>query len=72
MKNIDLVIITHEHGDHIHIESLKEVVKNNPNAKIITNAGVGKLLDEVGIKYEVLENKIATEVLGVELEAHNC
>lgn len=71
-KNLDLIIITHEHGDHIHIESLKEVVKNNPNVKIVTNKGVGKLLDEASIKYEVLENKVATEVLGIELEAHDC
>jgi L-ascorbate metabolism protein UlaG (beta-lactamase superfamily) len=71
-KNLDLIIITHEHGDHIHIESLKEVVKNNPNAKVVTNAGVGKLLDEAGIKYEVLENKLPVELLGVELEAHDC
>ena len=71
-KNIDLILITHEHGDHLHIESLKEVIKNNPNAKIITNAGVGKLLSEAGIQYEVLENKVATEVLGIELEAHDC
>ena len=66
-KNIDLIIISHEHGDHLHIESLQEVIKNNPNVKIITNAGVGKLLDEVGIGYEILEDKKLTEVAGVEL-----
>ena len=71
-KNIDLIIISHEHGDHLHIESLQEVIKNNPNVKIITNAGVGKLLDEVGIGYEILEDKKLTEVAGVELESHDC
>lgn len=71
-KNIDLILITHEHGDHLHVESLREVVKNNPRAKIITNAGVGKLLDETQIKYEILPDKIGTDVLGVGLEAHDC
>lgn len=71
-KNIDLVLITHEHQDHFHIESLKEMIINNPNIKIITNASVGKLLDAEGIKYEVLENKIAKEILGIEIEAHDC
>ncbi len=71
-KNIDLVLITHEHPDHFHVESLKEIIKNNPNVKIITNDGVGKLLDGAGISYEVLENKIAKEILGIELEAHDC
>ena len=71
-KNIDLIIITHEHRDHIHIESLKIILKNNPEVIIITNNGVGKLLDQEGIKYEIIENKIPKEFLGVELEAHNC
>jgi L-ascorbate metabolism protein UlaG (beta-lactamase superfamily) len=71
-KNIDLILITHEHGDHLHVESLKKILENNPNIKIITNDGVGKILSETGIKYEVLENKIAKEILGVELEAHDC
>lgn len=71
-KDIDLIIITHEHGDHFHIESLKEIMKNNPNVKIITNNSVGELLNKEGIKYEVLENKIPKEFFGIELEAHDC
>ena len=27
---IDVVLITHEHADHIHVESLAEIIKNNP------------------------------------------
>jgi len=71
-KNIDIVLITHEHGDHIHIESLKEIIKNNPNAIVITNKGVGKLLNEIDIKYEILENKIPRDFFGLEIEAHEC
>ena len=71
-KKIDLVLITHEHSDHLHIESLKELLKNNPDIKVITNDSVGKFLIEVGIKYEVLENKVVTNILDVELEAHDC
>jgi len=71
-KNIDLVIITHEHGDHIHIESLKKIIENNPDVAVITNKGVGKLLDEAGIKYEILEDKKPKDFFGVEIEAHNC
>src|SRR3990167_6726087 len=43
-KNIDVVLITHEHGDHLHMESLKTVLANNPKAKVITNNAVGKIL----------------------------
>jgi len=71
-SNIDIVLITHEHGDHIHVESLKRIIENNPNISIVTNSGVGKLLDEAGIKYQVLENKTPQKLFGVELEAHDC
>lgn len=70
--NIDLIIITHEHNDHIHIESLKKILENNPNAVIITNEGVGKLLDEAGIKYEILEYKNPKDFFGVEIESYDC
>lgn len=45
-KNIDVILITHEHADHLHLESLIKVLENNPNANIITNQGVGVLLDK--------------------------
>lgn len=53
--NIDLVLITHEHSDHFHISSLKEVIVNNPNVKIITNSSVGKFLQKERIRFEVIE-----------------
>ena len=70
--NIDIMLITHEHPDHFDLESIKKILLNNPNAVIITNNGVGKLLDEAGIKYEILEDKIPKEFFGVEIEAHDC
>ena len=56
VKDIDLIIITHEHPDHFHLDSLKIVTQNNPAAKIITNKGVGALLDKEGISHEVVED----------------
>ena len=46
VKNIDVVLITHEHQDHFHIDSLKALLKNNPQVKIITNKSVGALLEK--------------------------
>ncbi|MEP7103397.1 MAG: MBL fold metallo-hydrolase [Candidatus Dojkabacteria bacterium] len=56
VKNIDVVLITHEHQDHFHVDSLKILLQNNPQAKVITNTAVGKLLDQEGIKYQILED----------------
>ena len=49
ITDIDVVLITHEHGDHYHVPSVTEVMKNNPDAKIITNSAVAKLLEKEGI-----------------------
>ncbi len=68
--NIDLIVITHEHSDHLHIDSLKSILANNPNAVVVTNGAVGKILDESLIKYEKLEDGQSGEFAGVYLEAH--
>ncbi|HEY4507529.1 MAG TPA: MBL fold metallo-hydrolase [Candidatus Paceibacterota bacterium] len=69
VTGVDLVLITHEHGDHLHIESLKAVLSNNPQAKVVTNSAVGKILSAEGIAYEILEGSTAAEIAGVALEA---
>lgn len=68
IKNIDIILITHEHADHIHVGSLKEIILNNPEAKIITNSGVANILDKENIKYEILEEG-TKEINNLVLEA---
>jgi len=69
IKNIDVVLITHEHADHLHIESLKKVLINNSNALVLTNSGVGKILSGEGIDHQVLEGREILEAKNVLLEA---
>jgi L-ascorbate metabolism protein UlaG (beta-lactamase superfamily) len=69
-KNIDTILITHEHGDHVHVESLKKVLANSPNAKIITNTAVKKILDAENISSVVLET--GELQAGVNLYAETC
>lgn len=71
-KNIDIILITHEHPDHMHIESIKKILENNPSVVVITNESVGKLLTDAGIEYKVLGEKVEEDVSGVLLEAHDC
>ena len=70
VKDIDLILITHEHADHLHVESLKIVLENNPKAIIITNHGVGKILAEKGIPHDFLEHGQEKMVNGLKLEGH--
>ncbi|MDQ5893314.1 MAG: hypothetical protein QG640_326 [Patescibacteria group bacterium] len=70
VKNIDCVVITHEHTDHLHVESLKMILVNNPQAQIITNASVGKILDKESISYTKVTDGEKIEVGGVEISGH--
>lgn len=69
VTGVDVVLITHEHGDHLHVKSLQAVLANNPQARVVTNSGVGKILAEHGIAHEILEGNAAAEFSGVSLEA---
>jgi L-ascorbate metabolism protein UlaG (beta-lactamase superfamily) len=68
VKNIDFVLLTHEHADHLHIDSLKALLKNNPQAKVITNKSVGMLLEKDGIAISIVENDQNFDANGVLIE----
>src|SRR3989338_4788257 len=68
VKNIDFVLITHEHADHLHIDSLKALLKNNPQARIITNKSVCTLLEKDGITFSVVEDGQNSDANGVLIE----
>jgi L-ascorbate metabolism protein UlaG (beta-lactamase superfamily) len=69
-RDIDLILITHEHPDHLHIGSLKEVLTNNSNAKVITNTSVGKILDSEGIEYKNVSDGDHFEFKSVKIEGY--
>jgi len=69
MTGIDVVLITHEHADHLHIDSLEQILKNNPEAQVVTNTAVGKKLDEIGVTYTLLEGREHTDIHDVTFEA---
>lgn len=70
IQNIDLILITHEHPDHLHMESLQTVLANNPQARIITNSGVGKILTQKNIHFELLEHGQETLFQSVRIEGY--
>ena len=72
MEDIDIIVITHEHADHFHAESVREIVKNNPDVQIIANSAVGEKLKELHLAYTVLEGEARTEINGILIEAFDC
>lgn len=54
VRDLDAILITHEHQDHIHMPALKMLLAQNSHTVIITHVGVGKLLDAEQIPYQLV------------------
>ena len=67
--NLDMILITHEHADHVHIASLKQFVKAMPKVKVITNDAVGEMLAREGIEHHVMKDGNVIDHDGIHLEA---
>lgn len=69
LTGLHYIIITHEHSDHCDIPIIKIIIKNNPEAIIITNSSVGRILDKETIAYEVVDDGKTYDLSGVSLKA---
>lgn len=69
VNGLDMVLITHEHADHFHIESLKQMVKRIPGLSVITNDAVGDILAREGIEHHIMKDGNAIDHKGIHIEA---
>jgi L-ascorbate metabolism protein UlaG (beta-lactamase superfamily) len=69
--DIDIVLITHEHADHYHSESVAAILKNNPEATVVTNTSVAALLQSLGVTAHVLEGRSEATVANIPLAAYD-
>ncbi|HEY4488284.1 MAG TPA: MBL fold metallo-hydrolase [Candidatus Paceibacterota bacterium] len=60
LRGIDIVLFTHEHWDHFHLDSLRHILAANPAAKVIANTSVGKLLESAGVTHTVMQDGAST------------
>jgi L-ascorbate metabolism protein UlaG (beta-lactamase superfamily) len=68
ITGLDAIVITHEHQDHFHIDSVKVLLKTNPNVTVVSNSAVAKLLTEQGIKCTVAGDGQSTDIKGIKIE----
>lgn len=68
LSGLDAILITHEHQDHLDLGSLRSVLAKNPNVKVMTNKGVGEVLDKEKIIYELLQDGGSVTVKGVSVK----
>ncbi len=69
VADIDAVLISHEHQDHLHTESLEVILAKNPGAKVITHASVGRILDEASITHTLIADGETVTVKDVSIES---
>jgi len=70
IKHADIVLITHEHQDHFHIESLKALIKRVPDVSIFTNDTVGEMLAKEGIEHRIMKHGDVVDHKGIHIEAY--
>jgi L-ascorbate metabolism protein UlaG (beta-lactamase superfamily) len=70
VTGLSAILFTHEHADHYHLQSLRTLLKNNPQAKVICNPGVASLLQKENIEHETLADGNTTDIKGVAIEGH--
>lgn len=68
LTDIDVILLTHDHSDHLDVDSLKTILRNNPKVVIYSNNEVGKRLEENNVAYKTLLDGEETEIRGVKIE----
>lgn len=68
INGVDVLLVTHEHGDHLHIEAVKTILKNNPNIRVVTNKAVGAILEKENVKHEIVAHNQSATIKGVLIE----
>lgn len=65
LKNIDAILITHEHQDHYFPEKLKKLIANNPGVALYGNQSIVELAKKENIAVQLLGGQQETVVKGI-------
>jgi L-ascorbate metabolism protein UlaG (beta-lactamase superfamily) len=55
MRDLDAVLVTHQHPDHLDQERVVELVRANPSAEVLAEPSSARLLRERGLDAEAFE-----------------
>ena len=55
LKNVDAIVITHIHGDHLDKTHLQKIINTNPSVVIISHAEVIDQLEDISCQKEVID-----------------
>jgi L-ascorbate metabolism protein UlaG (beta-lactamase superfamily) len=69
-RDLDAVLVTHQHPDHVDQERLPELLRANPAAELLTDPATARLLREKGIDAEAVEEGDEVTIAGARVAAH--
>lgn len=52
VRDVDAILVTHQHADHLDTDKLEQLRSNNPNAVIHTDPETAKILQDSGVNVE--------------------
>jgi L-ascorbate metabolism protein UlaG (beta-lactamase superfamily) len=71
--DVDLVLATHKHADHFSVQTVREYLEKNPEAKFASVAQVTSMLSEFGDRVITMDAKngapVEANIDGIEVEA---
>jgi L-ascorbate metabolism protein UlaG (beta-lactamase superfamily) len=67
LTDLDAILVTHQHADHLDIERLPVLLEANEQAQLITEAEVAAELEKVGIDAHPLHVDASVQIGAVEL-----
>jgi L-ascorbate metabolism protein UlaG (beta-lactamase superfamily) len=69
MMWVDVLLLSHEHGDHYNVDNIQKLIKLNSDLKIYTNEAVHELLKDEGIDSETMADGDISEYEGIPIKA---
>lgn len=68
VRDLDAVLITHEHPDHVDVARLAPLIAENPTAWLIVDPGSSKLLQDAGMGHKTVGKGDSITVAGVSIQ----
>jgi L-ascorbate metabolism protein UlaG (beta-lactamase superfamily) len=68
LTGLDAVLVTHQHFDHLDLDRLAPLLRANPDARLVVDAGTAGQLAEKGIDHEVVRPGAAVQIGGARID----
>ncbi|GAA4854064.1 MBL fold metallo-hydrolase [Saccharopolyspora rosea] len=67
LRDLDAVLLTHQHFDHVDVDRLPDLLAANPRARLVADPGSVELLDGKGVPAETARPGDSLEIAGAAL-----